>query len=240
LLGDLVNRYEFVAKTVEVIGNAWKFLAREIPPLVEAFGRFVGEVFEGIWQVAQPIIDILGTAFGQTFRNMGTVLNFLWAVFQQIFGFLWPYLEPILELMGGGFSALAKSILGEWKALFDWFVARLQDLAGAFKAFANLTEQGRQALERVTPGRAASAPAVAAGQRQLGGAARNPMAATTPGAVAARGAANQNTRSTQVHVGKVEVHTQATDADGMAKAAGGALGAQLRRTTAQHDDGVDR
>jgi hypothetical protein len=43
-----------------------------------------------------------------------------------------------------------------------------------------------------------------------------------------------------VAIEKVEVHTQATDAEGISKAIGGGLKTELRQVTAQHDDGVDR
>jgi hypothetical protein len=71
----------------------------------------------------------------------------------------------------------------------------------------------------------------ATGRSMLNGAANAPQGLATP--------ANVNNTST-VSVGEVNVHTQATDAEGMARAARGALSRELAGTAAAFDDGVDR
>lgn len=48
------------------------------------------------------------------------------------------------------------------------------------------------------------------------------------------------TSNNSVTVGKVEVHTQATDADGISKAINGSMSRHLRQAMANSDDGVDR
>jgi hypothetical protein len=82
-------------------------------------------------------------------------------------------------------------------------------------------------------GNAAIADGVNAGRAQLGTAASSPIGATTSAAIS-------NTRGgdRSVKVEKVEVHTQATDAQGIARGIGGALGSQMRGAASQFDDGV--
>ena len=69
-------------------------------------------------------------------------------------------------------------------------------------------------------------------------AAANPLASQTAASVATRGATS--TRQTTVNVGKVEVQTQATDANGIAKSVGPALQSEMRRTAQDFDDGIAR
>lgn len=47
-----------------------------------------------------------------------------------------------------------------------------------------------------------------------------------------------NSKNTTVNIDKIEVHTQATDADGISKSIGENLSQHLRTTTANYDDGI--
>lgn len=245
LLGDLVNRYEWVRRAVEFIGDAWAVLSREVPRVLGAIGGAVADVFGTIWRVVGPVLSLIVDAFRLWGSVQTTVLRFLWATVQEVFGAIWPYVQPVLALLGQGieavgsiFAAVAKAIWGEWGAMFDRFVERVQTVIGWVRSLMGFVETARKGLEAITPGRGRpeTAQAVQAGRGQLARAQATPLGSQTTNSVTAR----STTRQTKVEVGKVEVHTQATDADGMAKAAGGALSSQLRRATANYDDGVDR
>lgn len=262
LLGDLVKRYAWVREAVEFIGAALKFLgevgaevwaalsaaAEAAGPVFMAVLDIVGGVFRGIWAVAGPILSLLWDAILLWGRINATVWRGIFAVASEVFAALAPVVLPVLQgigeivkWLGGVFAAVAKAIWGEWGAMFGRFVERLQFVIGLVRSLMGFAENVRKgvdaAIDKVQGG-AEARRGVAAGRNQLATATNNPMAAQTPASVAA--GSRTNTRSTSVQVGKVEVHTQATDADGMAKAAGGALSSQLRRTTAHYDDGVDR
>lgn len=262
LLGDLVKRYAFVREAVEFIGAAFKFLgqvgaqvwealtalAEGAGPVFGAVLDIVGGVFRGIWAVAGPILSLLWDAILLWGRINATVWRGIFAVASEVFAALSPVVMPVLqaigsvvEWLGGVFGSVAKAIWGEWGAMFARFVERLQFVIGLVRGLMGFAENVRKGVEGAidkVQGGAEARRGVAAGRNQLATAGANPMAAQTPNSVAAGG--RTSTRSTSVQVGKVEVHTQATDADGMAKAAGGALSSQLRRTTAHYDDGVDR
>jgi tape measure domain-containing protein len=262
LLGDLVNRYTFVREAVEFIGEAFRVLQRvgaavwaALTDAAEAAGPvfmavlgIVGDVFRGIWSVAGPILSLLWDAIQLWGRINATVWRGIFAVAAEVFNALAPLVMPILrgigeivQWLGGVFATVAKAIWGEWGAMFGRFVERLQFVIGLVRSLMGFAENVRKgvdaAIDKVSGG-AQARQAVRAGQGQLATAGASPLAAQTPASVAA--GARTSTRSTSVQVGKVEVHTQATDAEGMARAAGGALSSQLRRTTAQYDDGVDR
>lgn len=262
LLGDLVKRYGWVREAVEFIGAALQFLGRvgrEVwdaltasaegaGPVFATVLDIIGGVFRGIWQVAGPVLSLLWDAILLWGRINATVWRGIFAVASEVFAALAPVVIPVLqtigqivEWLGGVFAAVAKAIWGEWGAMFGRFVERLQFVIGLVRSLMGFAENVRRgvdaAIDKVQGG-AQARQAVRAGRGQLATAAANPMAAQTPNSVAAGARSSQ--RSTHVQVGKVEVHTQATDADGMAKAAGGALSSQLRRTTDHYDDGVDR
>jgi len=72
-------------------------------------------------------------------------------------------------------------------------------------------------------------------QSQLSLAASTPLAAQTSSSIFNGGA---RSRTTSVQVGKVEVHTQATDAAGISRAIGNTLSDQMRQVAVGYDDGV--
>lgn len=63
----------------------------------------------------------------------------------------------------------------------------------------------------------------------------SPLNNLTPAMVAPD---NHSTVSTTVNVGKVEVNTQATDAEGISKTIGNTMKDQVKKATAQYDDGI--
>lgn len=73
------------------------------------------------------------------------------------------------------------------------------------------------------------------GQRAISAAGSTRLASQTSTSIS-----NSQTaaRNTQVSIGKVEVQTQATDADGISKAIGGSMQTQMRQAASNFDDGV--
>jgi phage-related protein len=263
LLGELVKKYEWVAAAVRFIGDAWGWLkeaagvawsairdgAQAAGGFFEGFARVVTGVFSGIWQVAGPILALIWDATMLLLRVNITVFRGILAVATEVFQALAPVVMPVLQgigdfvkWLGGVFAAVAKAIWGEWGAMFDRFVERLNFVIGLVRSLMGLAEKARQGVEGAidrSTGRAEARSATQQGQRQLAGAARNPLAAQTPNSVAASGRAG-NTRQTNVKIDKVEVQTQATDADGISKSVGASLGQEMRRTAQDFDDGVAR
>ena len=77
--------------------------------------------------------------------------------------------------------------------------------------------------------------AVSVGQSALAAAGATPIGAATSAAITNAGAKNT---SNSVQIAKVEVNTQATDADGIAKGIGDSLGSQMKQAVNTFDDGV--
>jgi len=250
LIGDLVERYGWVRDVVEGIGTAFRVLKDWAGDAWGFISRVGTAAFDAVWSVAGPVLSLIGDGLKLAGNLAGTSLRLIWAVVQEVFGAIWPYVQPIfalitaaVEAIGGIFANVAKAIWGEWGAMFDRFAERVRFVTGLVRGLMGMAENARQGLERATPAIAQRSGAVAAtvarGQVQLGLARANPLAAVSAGAVANRAPA-QVSRSMEVKVGEVNVHTQATDADGMARAASGALSSQIRRATSHFDDGLDR
>lgn len=262
LLGELVKKYEWVARTVRFIGDAINWLGETAETIwsalkvggsvaadiFQAIARVAGAAFDGVWQVAGPILSLLWDGMQLLFRISMTVWRGILAAATEVFQALAPVVMPVLQgigqlvqWVGDIFAAVAKAIWGEWGAMFDRFVDRLNFVIGLIRSLMGLAENARVGFEgmvdRATGGRGGRA-AVAAGQGQMRAAAANPLASQTAASVATRGATS--TRQTTVNVGKVEVQTQATDANGIAKSVGPALQSEMRRTAQDFDDGIAR
>lgn len=230
LIGALVDKYDWLGDAIVALSNAFR--------IVGDIGR---AVFTGIGQVAGPLLDLLkalgelaASGLGLAFKALGPMASAALAV-----------LGPLLKTLGGIFEVLAKGVAAVWDTA-------IKAIVGGIRGLIALVGEATKAIDKMAakapgvppgpPGTPAQPPGTAAGvqagRQQLQGARANPLAAQTRASVN-NGAKGGGNRTNTVTVGKVEVHTKATDAQGMAKAAGGALTDQLRRTTSQFDDGVD-
>lgn len=251
LLGELVNKYEWVRKAVELIGKAFHAMGGIAAATWEAVksgamtvAEAVSWVFQQIWRVAGPILGLIVDAFQLVGDIQATIWGLVWAAVSENFGKIMPYVEPIFAWLGKAarfvgevFGIVARGIWDTWGSMFDAFVERLTQIIAWVRTLMGLVEGARSKLDSLRPGaRGAPAEGVLAGRGMLAASRDNPMAAQTSGAVGAR----SSSRTSNVKIDKVEVQTQATDADGIAKAVGGSLQSEMRRTTAQVDDGVER
>lgn len=253
LLGDLVG-------WLATLFSAW---AKQQVSAWRAVFDFIGDRWRELWAVAGPVVrlimDIVGALASLWIQHM----QGMWSVAKTVFGALWPYIEPVFSLIMGGLAGLrdvwgaamgaiggAWGLLGDhiasvWTATIDRVIAGVQRAIDWIRKMLNLRTDAEAKAPPpppdVRPGRrppgspGGTAAAVGRGQGALRTAGASPLAAQTAAAVSNR--ANTSSRTTNVNIDKVEVATAATDADGMAKAASGALSTQLRRASADFDDG---
>jgi hypothetical protein len=251
LLGELVKRYEGLRKVVEFIGAAFRWLSGVAGTSWAAISNAATWAFSQISRVAGPVLALIIDLVKLAYRINVTVWRGVLAIIQEVFAAVLPIVQPVLgalakgiEWVGSIFASVARAIWGEWGAMFDRFVQRLQTVIGWVRTLMGFAETARAGLDRIIPGprtagaSTAAPEAVARGQGQLAFASMSALAPMTSGALG--GGRGPVSNRTDVQIDKVEVHTQATDADGMAKAASGALSSQLRRATSQFDDGVER
>lgn len=150
---------------------------------------------------------------------------------------------PIIGDIARGIADTLKMLWQAGVTVFDFFVDMWNDPAAAFRAFLDLVLGGIKAILSAIPGvssalkylgfNSETGAALSAGKVQLGTASASPLSAQSSTSIA-----NSSRKQTSVNVGKVEVHTQATDAAGISKAIGGTMETQMRQTVNNFDDGV--
>jgi hypothetical protein len=185
--------------------------------------RFLWDVAAGLLQFLVTMWTGPGAAWDEFVSNIGAGIERLLTMFPA----LGEAFSGVADLftMGAG-------LVGEaWDSMVAAVTAAIEAVMGAVGAVADAFGRARSALGLgPSPGVAAG---VSAGRAQLGAASDSAIGATTSSAIS-------NTRGgdRSVKVEKVEVHTQATDAQGIARGIGGALGSQMRGAASQFDDGV--
>lgn len=233
------------------------------------WAKLVASVMRTIWAIVGPVIrlimDIVGalaSIWVQHFNGMvatakavlAPLAPFISALFQVIMAALGgarDFFVGAFNLIAGAWGAMGEMIVAAWDATIGSIIGGVQRAVDWIRKLLGLRSDAEARGEKISAdekaraqggggkgGRPPVAPAVARGQTALGAASKAPLAAQSGGAVVASGR-GAVTKTNVVKVGKVVVNTQATDADGMAKAADGALTAELKRTSSQFDDGVE-
>lgn len=256
LLGELVKRYQWVADAVKFVGDVLKALPDIARSTWEALSTGVGAFvrnaragFDALWSVVEPVLSLIVGGFRLLWEIVRTIVGGFYMIFADVFSRIAPFFGPVLQEWGAKISAFGDLIAtvvaffaDAWRTKVAAMIENVKTLIGWVRGLANIFNTAADALKGVNDragggagGRQARSNA-AAGQGQLGAAGRAPINATTSTSVSNRAASSQ----TNVKIDKVEVKTNATDADGMARAAGGALKSELRRASANANDGVER
>src|SRR5579859_467250 len=231
LLGELINKYAWVRKAVDLIGAGFKWVAKEGKEVWEtltrgakAFAEGAGPILKGLWEIIGPLLrlifdaamalgKVLAPLAGGLVKTIGGILAALGSAVVQIAQLVVMALTAAAKAVGPIFSEMFK----DWRLQIDAMVAGLRQLGG------------------LRPDAAVNAN-LGIGAGMLHGATTSPFAAIPPSAWQTRGAGGSRT----VHIGKVEVHTQATDPDAIARSIGPALQTELRRTASTFDNGIER
>lgn len=162
----------------------------------------------------------------------------------------YPMVKKIVEDIGDAFKWMAGVVVDAFDAIFKAFQTVGQFIGGIFKYWIDLITQFIDKFGGIATiagkvggffkglsgfGSSNMAGNMAIGQAQLGLAASTPLAAQTSNSIIGPTTAS---KQTNVKVDAVNVQTQATDAAGISKSIGNSLGAQMRQTANNYDDGV--
>lgn len=216
----------FIVGLMMVIGTA--IATYVIPPLLSmaattliAFAPFI---------LAGALVTALGVALALVYEDIMTFIDggdsMIGAILNK-----WPVIGAIARGIADAFGAMFDA--GMSVALF--FAKMWANPAQAFMDFFNIIWNGVSKLMNAIPGLGSVLGALGIGQNMLGQASGTPMASQTSNSISNT---TRGGKSTSVQIGKVEVQTQATDAQGISKAIGGTMQAQMRQTMANYDDGV--
>lgn len=175
------------------------------------------------------LVSPLGIVIG-LFLAASTAIGLLWDDFKK-FKEDAPHLIPWEDILGG-WVKLKNGIFEIWDEIVSHIKENIQSIANAINAVTSLFSFGDDAYREA---RANLSPALRRAKEQTALAGTTSLNGVTSSAIANSKNVNQ---TNSVEIGKVEVVTQATDADGIAKSVGGTLNQQMKQVVANNDDGV--
>lgn len=233
LIGALADKYEWIATIIRRMGVLFRVIGRIAAASFEVIGRVAKAVFGGIasfirgwYAIAAPIFGFFRDVVVAAFRFISGVVMDRIRPWLPLIRFVMDGMGAAVRAVGGVFSDVFAAIGRWWDALFGRLASGINTILNAARGILGLDVSANQR---------AAASGVGIGQRQLGNAARSPLASATPGSVSNRRGGDRN-----VSTGPITINTQATDAQGIAGAFGGALTGELRNAASQFGDGVAR
>lgn len=222
LYDDIVN---FTEGNDSLIGNVvkkWPWVKDAVLAVWEVI-KFLAETISDLANIVIQANLIMLKAFldlgAGIVSDWGEKLAWLREAFQSVGDFVGGIMKWLIDLVSnfldkfGGVVGVAKAIAGA-----------VRGGLGEAKSFLGIKSD------------AGVAGAVTMGRQQLQLMSSSPVASTTSNAISNSTRAGGNK---SVSIGKVDVHTQATDADGIARGIGESLGSHMRQAAGQFDDGVD-
>ena len=209
MIGHLVARWP-------IIGDILKALGAEFV--------FFWDVAKAVWNFLIGMFDDPAAAFEQ-FKSDITA-----GVGQLIDTF--PGLKEVIGAITDAFTSAADTVTGVWDAIVAAIKAAIAVVLDGINTVVTAFDKAKSFLGF---GGGDGAGDLAAGKSALGAASSSGLAAQTSNSINNSKGGN---KTTQVTVGKVEVKTAATDAEGISKAIGGSMQAQMRQAASNFDDGV--
>ena len=222
LYDDVMNFIEGGDSMIGQIVNKW--------PIIGDILKALGAQFVFLWDIAKAVFNFLvgmfddpAAAFEQFKSDLAAGVNRLIEKF--------PGLKEVINTITDAFTAAGETITGVWDAIVAAVSAAIGAVMDAIGAVVSAYNKAKafigfdgDTVEGLAEGKSVLAQASASG---LASQTSNSISNVTRGG-----------KQTSVQVGKVEVHTQATDAQGISKAIGGSMQAQMRQAVSNFDDGV--
>ncbi|EED8424395.1 hypothetical protein A4J64_001938 [Salmonella enterica subsp. enterica serovar Losangeles] len=234
LILDDFNNY--LDGNASIIGE----LSQEYPVLAEAL-KGVGAAFKIIWELCEIVAKFLWDYFtnpDQAIDNMTKSLSELWDWFVKFFG-----IDKLTQQFVAGFESMKQQVIGIWDSVVSY-------ITGAWNKVTSILPDSVKTMLGIEA--TANAPADADGastqqdvrqlqqqaQSELNIASSTPLASQTSNSLTS--SSQQVSKSMQFSVEKIEVNTQATDAEGVAQGIGSGLQDHFNQAITEFDDGVDR
>ena len=241
----MIAPFALIAVAVLAVAAAFALLYEDVVSFMEGGDSMIGNIVAR-WPVVGDILKAIGAEFvllkdvamalGRFLIGMFDDPAAAWETFKEDIAKgleklieTFPGLKEVIATVTDAFASAGETITGIWdaivaaiKAAVSVFTSGIELVMGAYnkaKSFLGFGSESNSALPQA--------------QQQLSAASGSRLAAQTSSTInnATRGGSN-------VTVGKVEVHTQATDAAGISKSIGNTLTAQMRQASSNFDDGV--
>lgn len=268
LIGDLLAKYEWLRESVAAIGriwnatkaviadaitavmpyvqilidaakwvyDAWKSYLAMYAPLFDAFGN----LFSAIGDVAKAVFDKIAgdvsALVGQWRTNFDELRQVVTVAFADLADKMKPFVDGVktaAEVIKLTFETLVGVIKAIWGGMIDTMASAVNRIADAVRGLLNIGSGG---LNVNVNGLQTGAVTVDPAKNALNLANASKFNYAVAPRLQGQGGGVTNTTT----VGDVHIQTQATDAKGIAGAVRNELRSQLKNTSSNFDDGVDR
>lgn len=209
LIGQMLEAYPMIGDLVQGLVDVIKTLGDAV---AWVFGTFI------------DVVQILGGAIGYVLTTLGEITGATRAV-GAVVGALRTVFTAFGEVVGDVWDGVWQRV----SRVFDLIRAGVALVRGVAGAISGALGDAKGAMGIGGP----TAAGIEAGRAQLAAASTSPLTTQTSNSIANSRGGDRN-----VTVQQVTVQTAATDAAGISKSIGGALGAQMRQASANYDDGV--
>lgn len=244
----MIAPFALIGLAVVAVATAFALLYDDIMNFIEGGDSMIGHIVAR-WPIVGEILKAIGAQFVFFWDIAKAVWNFLIgmfddpaAAFEQFKSDVsagidrliehFPGLKEALAVVGDAFAAVGETVTGIWDAIIASVRAAIAVVMDAINTVAGAYNKAKSFLGF---GGGDNAGNVAAGQSMLNAASSSGLASQTSNSINNSRGGN---KTTQVTVGKVEVKTAATDAEGISKAIGGSMQVQMRQAANNFDDGV--
>lgn len=222
LYDDIMTFMEGGDSMIGQIVNKW--------PIIGEIAKGIGQYLKFLWDIGKAVLGFFVDMWNDpehAFENFRAALEVGFAGLLEAF----PRVKAVLVSIGETMVSVGDTVMGVWNAI----IATIQAVIDGVMAGINAVIGAAQAAGKFLGIGGETGAGLAAGKSMLGQAGASAMGAQTSNSISNT---TQGGRSTSVQVGKVEVKTAATDAEGISKAIGGSMQAQMRQAAANYDDGV--
>ena len=219
-VGLMIAPFLLVGAAVAAVIALFALAYDDITNFMDGNDSLIGQIFEK-YPVVRDIVMSIGDAFKWMAGVVVEALEFLLKTWSAVWDGMFQTARAVGDLVSGIFKYWI-DLIGQFLDKFGGISAIAGKVGGFFK---NMSGFGAPNM----------AQNMATGQQQLALAGATPLASQTSNSITGP---RTNSKSTTVQVDNVNVQTQATDSAGISKSIGDSLGAQMRQTASNYDDGV--
>lgn len=244
----MIAPFALIGLAALAVATAFALLYDDIMNFIEGGDSMIGHIVAR-WPIVGEVLKALGAEFVFLWDTAKAVGNFLVGMFDDPAAAFeqfkvdmaagvarlietFPGLKDVIGGITDAFTSAGDSITGVWDAI----VAAIRAAIAVVMDGIDTVVSGFNAAKSFLGfGGGEGSANLAAGKSALGAAASTGLASQTSNSI---NNTKGGSKTTQVTVGKVEVKTAATDAEGISKAIGGSMQAQMRQAASNFDDGV--
>jgi hypothetical protein len=242
----MIAPFALVAAAVIAVGAAFALIYDDITNFMEGNDSLIGDMVKkwpwikdvvmGVWEVIKFLADTVWDLAKIVIQANVIMFN----AFSDLFGGIASAWGEKLQWLKDAFSSVGDFVGGIVRWLIDLvsgFLDKFGGVVGIAKAIAGAVRGGLGSVKSAMGigGDEGVNVAASMGRQQLQAMSASPLSSTTSTAITN---SSSRTASRTVKIDKVEVQTQATDAEGISRSIGTTLGSHLRQANGQFDDGV--